>query len=119
MSLASKDDIRNWGKRKLYQFVSSDGTVTINLQQMNAIELRKMLKAVKADGREITRPSMIAISVVNEEGNRIFGDDDIDMIEKDFSLSALAELGEFIESNNGMGTKAKEEAEGNSYATLS
>lgn len=118
-NIASKDDIRNWGKRKLYDFTSSDGTITAKLQQMNAIELRRMLKSIKANGNDMTRPSMIAISVVNEEGNRIFGDDDIEMIEREFSLAAIAELGECIEAHNGMGEKAKEEAEGNSFATLS
>ena len=121
LKVATKEDILNWGKRTQYDFVSSDGTIRIRMQQMNAREMTKLAEYEK--DHAISRPYQVAMSVVNEEGNRLFGDDDIDLIEKHFSMKALIEMGEWIGFNNGFGKKPEanpeDEQTKNSLATLS
>src|SRR5688572_5993916 len=120
LKIATREDIVNWGKRKLYDFVSSDKQIHVRLQQLNAKELERIIKYEKSG--KVNRPLLVVLSVVNEEGNRIFGDDDIDIIEKTFSLEALIAICKHIEGENGLGPKVEAEpddAEGNSFATLS
>jgi len=120
LKIATREDIVNWGKRKLYDFVSPDKQIHVRLQQLNAKELERIIKYEKSG--KVNRPLLVVLSVVNEEGNRIFGDDDLDIIEKTFSLEALIAICRHIEGENGLGPKVeaeKEDAEGNSFATLS
>jgi hypothetical protein len=119
LKVATREDVLNWGKRKIYDFVSSDGTINIKLQQLSARDLERLIEYEKKTGRASSRALQLVLSAVNEEGNRYLGDDDIDNIEKNMALEALIEVCDFIQANNGMGEKADKEIEKNSFATLS
>lgn len=119
MKVATREDISNWAKPVLYDFVTSDQTLQVKLRQLNARDLERILDYGKRTGKTISRPFLIVMSIVNEEGNKLFGEDDIDFIEKNFSVSRMREIGECIERHNGMGENAMEQTEKNSFATLS
>lgn len=119
LKIASKEDISSWAQCKDYEFVSPDGELCVKLRQLNARELQKMQAFMKENGKTMTRPILIVLSVINEEGKRQFGDDDVDFIEKNFSVAKLREIGECIEVHNGMTDAPVEDEAKNSFATLS
>lgn len=67
---------------------------------------------------ENARARLVACCLVDEEGNRCFGDDEVEALGKK-SASALQRLFEVAQRINGIGPKAAEEAEKNSVAAPS
>ena len=114
--MATREQLLAWGIRKTDTVDIGDG-LTFKVRQLNAEEITESHNKAKESGASNENIAMtafvIARSAINEDGSRIFSDEDGHMILKEFSYQKLGELVEPIFTLNGILKKQAEQTEKN------
>lgn len=110
--MPTREQLLAWGIRAKKNIDLGEG-MSLTIQQLNAQELQEVVKAAKdmKNYQDDSLPlcaSIICKSAINDDGTRIFQDEDVSTLLRDWSYAKLGELVEPVFNLNGL---LKENAE--------
>ena len=118
MDFLRKEDIVGPSRLKVQELDVPELGGTVRIREMNGLE-RDELEAYFAtvgDTKSFRRyrALVVTLSLVDDEGERIFGDDDVDIVNTQIPWRALDRIKNAVVELNKMSSKAVEETEKNS-----